>query len=273
MTIQDSARGRRLIAAHRGAAGANIPCNSIPAYKTALRQGADIIELDISQSKDGVLYCYHPGTEPIFLLTDAHIPDMDSAQVDALRLVNQDNARTEWGVPRFEDVLALLRGKCYINIDKFWTCPREIATLVRRMGMQDQVLIKTGAKPENFDRVEEVAWDLPYMVIARDHDPFTDELLRRKLRYVGVEALFAQEDAPIANPAYIDQMHARGLVMWVNSIVYDYQAVLCAGHTDDVSVSEGEELGWGWLLDRGFDIIQTDWPLVLSAYLRQRGER
>ena len=56
MTIQERARSRRLIAAHRGAAGANIPCNSIPAYNAALRHGADIIELDISRAKDGTLY-------------------------------------------------------------------------------------------------------------------------------------------------------------------------------------------------------------------------
>lgn len=273
MTIQDYAKKRPLIAAHRGAAGANIPCNSMAAYSTALRHGADIIELDISRAKDGTLYCYHPGTEPIFLLTDRRIPDMTAEEVDALRLVNQDNAPTEWGVPRFEDVMQMLRGRCYINIDKFWTCPQEIAALVRRLGMQDQVLIKTSNKPENFDRVEDVAWDLPYMVIARDHDIFTNVLLRRKMRYIGVEALFARDDSPIAAPDYIARMHDSGLIMWANGIIYNYKDVLAAGHSDDVSISKDENKGWGWLLDRGFDIIQTDWPLALDLYLRRRGLR
>lgn len=272
-TLQESARSRRLIAAHRGAAAANVPCNSIPAYNTALRQGADIIELDISRAKDGTLYCYHPGTEPIFLLTDRRIPDMDSREVDDLRLVNQDNTPTEWGVPRFEDVMRMLRGKCFINIDKFWTCPQEIAALVRSLGMQDQVLIKTSNKPENFARVEEAAWDIPYMVIARDHDAFTDELMKHRMRYIGVEALFAADDSPIADLAYIERMHERGLIMWANGIIYNYKDVLAANHSDDISVSMSEDLGWGWLLDRGFDIIQTDWPLALDLYLRKRGLR
>lgn len=273
MTIQEAADQKVLIAAHRGVAGGNVPCNSMPAFKAALRQGADVIELDVSRSKDGVLFVYHPGTEPIFLLSDTLIPDMTSAQVEALRLVNQDRTPTEWGVPRLEETLRYLQGKCYINLDKFWTCPEEIAALVRKLGMQDQVLIKTSNKRENFKRVEEVAWDIPYMVIARDNDDFTEELLGRRMRYMGVEALFDADDAPIAQPEYLARMRERGLVTWANGIVYDYKAVLSAHHNDDISISEDEALGWGWIIDRGFRIIQTDWPMMLHNYLKKRGLR
>ena len=31
--------------------------------------------------------------------------------------------------------------------------------------------------------------------------------------------------------------------------------------------------GWGWLADRGFDIIQTDWALPLRMYLDETGKR
>ena len=37
------------LVAHRGVCGANIPCNSIAAYKIALAQGADVIEIDVSK--------------------------------------------------------------------------------------------------------------------------------------------------------------------------------------------------------------------------------
>ena len=56
MSLQQAASQKVLLAAHRGIAGANIPCNSIPAFQGALNQGADLIELDISRSLDGVLY-------------------------------------------------------------------------------------------------------------------------------------------------------------------------------------------------------------------------
>lgn len=270
MTIQEAAAQKIQIVAHRGIAGGNIPCNSLPGFQAALRQGADVIELDVSRSTDGVLYVFHPGMEPVFLRSEKLISEMDSHEVDALRLVNQDSAPTVWGVPRLEEMLGYLNGKAYINLDKFWTCPDEIASLVRKMGMQDQVLIKTGAGEENFARVEAVASDLPYMVIAREKDDFSDNLLKRNMRYVGVEALFVTEEAPICQPEYLQAMNAKGLVTWVNSIVYNYKAVLSAGHTDDVAVSEDPDYGWGWLLDRGFRIIQTDWPLALKQYIEGR---
>ena len=269
MTIQEAAARNVLIAAHRGVSGGNIPCNSIPGFQAALRQGADIIELDVAPSRDGVLYVFHPGMEHVFLRSDTLIRDMDSYQVDSLVLRNQDGAHTPYHVPRLREVLELLQGKCYINLDKFWDCPDQIAKEVRALGMQDQVLIKTSDSPENFSRVEEVAADLPYMVIAWDKDEFTDHLLTRKLRYAGVEALFASEEVPICQESYVRGMADRGMVMWANSIVYDYHAVLTAGHTDDIAVSQDPDYGWGWLIDRGFNIIQTDWPLAMKQYLEK----
>lgn len=267
MNIQRDAAKQVLVAAHRGVAGGNIPCNSIPGFRAALNQGADIIELDVAPSRDGVLYVFHPGMEHVFLRSDTMICHMDSSQVDSMVLRNQDGAHTQYRVPRLREVLELLRGKCYINLDKFWSCPDEISRLVRELKLQDQVLIKTSDSRENFDRVEEVASDLPYMVIAWDKDDFTAELMKRKLRYVGVEALFTSEDASICRESYVRSMTDRGMVMWANSIVYDYHAVLTAGHTDDIAVSGDPDRGWGWLVDRGFNIIQTDWPLALRQYL------
>jgi glycerophosphoryl diester phosphodiesterase len=170
-------------------------------------------------------------------------------------------------------VLERFRGRCFINIDKFWDWPREIAEAVRGFGMQDQSLVKTSADPRCFDAVEEVAPDIPYMVIARERDECTDALLKRKLRYAGVEALFTQESAPIASPAYIEDMHKKGLIVWANAIVYDHRAVLAAGHSDDVSAPGDCDAGWGWLARRGFDIIQTDWVMPLIRYLEKIGKR
>ena len=43
------------------------------------------------------------------------------------------------------------------------------------------------------------------------------------------------------------------------------------GHSDDVSVTGETEKGW--LADRGYDIIQTDWTLALKTYLEKTGRR
>ena len=40
---------------------------SIAAYKIALDQGADVVEIDVSHSNDGEYFVFHPWMEPQFL--------------------------------------------------------------------------------------------------------------------------------------------------------------------------------------------------------------
>lgn len=260
-------RGRVLIAAHRGRAGGNIPCNSMLGYRAALRQGADIIELDVSRSLDGTLYCFHPCMEPRFTTSGKYISQMHDGEVNQLRLVNLDGAATEEPVPLLEEGLRLLRGKCRVNIDKFWDDIPGISALVRKLGMQDQVIVKTPLNPENLALVREYAADLPFMpVLFRDEGAHASLLKEKGIRYIGAEVIFDSEESPFCQRDYIDQIHRDGCVLWVNPILYDYHARLTAGHTDDRAMSGDEDGGWGWLIDRGYDILQTDWPLSLRLY-------
>ena len=100
------------------------------------------------------------------------------------------------------------------------------------------------------------------MPIISETDKCTEDLLKRKINFIGAEVLFKTEESQVASPEYIDAMHKKGLLLWANAIVYDYRAVLTAGHTDDSSLTGDPYSGWGWLVDRGYDIIQTDWTLA-----------
>ena len=137
----------------------------------------------------------------------------------------------------------------------------------------DQVIVKTSAQEKWFDMVEEIAPDLPYMPIVSEEDTCMENLLRRKIRYIGAEVIFKSHESATAQKSYWDTMHANGLVVWVNSIVYDYKAILAAGHSDDVSLTGNPDDGWGWLADNGCDIIQTDWVQMTRQYLEVTGRR
>ena len=96
-------KGAPLLVAHRGVCGANVPCNSIAAYKIALNQGADVVEIDVSKSKDGKFYVFHPGMEHVFLKSE-HLSTLTSQEIDELRLLNQDSVPTSYKVPTLEEV-------------------------------------------------------------------------------------------------------------------------------------------------------------------------
>ena len=54
--LREKAKENIIIVAHRGVAGGNIPCNTLASYEIALKQGADMLEVDMSISADGKLF-------------------------------------------------------------------------------------------------------------------------------------------------------------------------------------------------------------------------
>ena len=270
--LRQTAKEKIILVAHRGVAGGNIPCNTITSYETALKQGADMIEIDVTMAQDGKLYIFHPGMEKAHLNADCHIEQMTSDQVSQLRFVNQDNSPTQFGLNTLDEVLEQFKGRCYINCDKFWEHPKEIADRIRAHGMMEQILVKTSPSKEMFDIIETYAPDVQYMVIVKkDADVVHRELLKRNINYMGQELLFETEESPLCSPEYLAQLRKDNILSWANAIVYSYKAVLAAGHSDDTALSEDMEKGWGWLARRGFDFIQTDWPIMVKMYLEQQG--
>lgn len=270
--LRASAREKRLIVAHRGASGGNIPCNTLAAYEIAVKQGADMIEIDVDMSADGTLFIFHPGMEHAHLNRNCNIAHMNDSEVRALRFVNQDDTPTQFGLNTLDEVLETFKDRCYINCDKFWEHPREIADCIRRHGMMEQILVKTSPRRELFDLIETYAPDVQYMVIVKDRaDEVHRELCARNINYMGQELLFEDESSPLCSDAYLHQLRADGILSWANAIVYSYTAVLAAGHSDDTSLTVNPDAGWGWLANKNFDFIQTDWPLMLKNYLSERG--
>ena len=259
------------VAAHRGTAGGNIPCNSLAAFEIALRGGASILEMDLFQSRDGEIFIFHTGKEPFQIDRHIDITKLTSEEIRTLRLVNVDCTETELGLNSFDEVLETMKGRCILNLDRCCGFLPAVIRQVEHHGMREQILLKNAPTREILDTVEEVAPEYMFMPIYRETDTATAELERRNIHYMGAELVFSTEKAPIVQPEYIEAMHQKGRILWGNAILYDYKEPLSAGHTDDVSLTQSPAQGWGWLVDHGFDIIQTDWAWQCCQYLRESG--
>lgn len=259
-----------LLAAHRGVSGGNIPCNSRAAYKAAMMQGADIVEIDVSVTLDKKLFAFHPFMEKAHLNLPLPISFMFAKQVQWRHYTNQDDKATYENVMTLDEALDLLKGKCIVNIDKFWTAPKEISSCVRRHNMENQVLIKTNASEKQFRLVEEVAADFAFMPMVRKTDNVSEMLMKRKLNFVGIEALFADERDPVISDEHIAWLHKNSLAVWGDAIVYNKKDVIAAGHTDDIALTENPDYGWGWFYDKKFDIVQTDWLTQAKNYFEKK---
>lgn len=261
-----------LIAAHRGIAGGNLPFNTIDAFNAALIQKADIIETDVIKSADGVPFIFHIGQEiNHFNRDDINLTEMSAEEIKKVRYVNADNNETFCTPPTLDEALEVLKGRCLINLDHIWDgCFKETIECVRKHDMVDQVIIKTPLTDEYLDLIEEFAPDFMYMTIIHNKDEDSDKIFKRNINFVGVELVFDDDTLELVSPEKLEYYHTNGLFVWVNAIIFDSKAQLSGGHSDDIAIVGDFDNGWGWLIDRKFDIIQTDWPMLLKEYITNR---
>ena len=99
--------------AHRGlhARDRSIPENSLPAFELAARSGYGI-ELDVQLSKDGEVVVFHDDTLDRVCGVHARVDELSWAELQELRLCG-----TEYGIPLFSEVLAVVRGRTPLIVE------------------------------------------------------------------------------------------------------------------------------------------------------------
>src|SRR5699024_7689259 len=97
-----------LIMAHRGTWGGNVIENTRQAAELAVRSGADIVELDVCRSVDGVFYLYHDGSEAQLLGIDNTFMELTSDDIDETVYRNSLGVSSGYQVEKLADFLAWL---------------------------------------------------------------------------------------------------------------------------------------------------------------------
>lgn len=109
--------GNKFVVAHRGAS-LHAPENTIPSFELALASGAAMLEVDVQISKDGTLVTWHDDSLINILGIDAKISEMtyeEISKIDAGSWFAPKFAGTK--IPKLEDVLSLVKGRMYLNIE------------------------------------------------------------------------------------------------------------------------------------------------------------
>ena len=107
------------ISAHRGWPKV-APENTMPAFEAALESGADYIELDVQLTKDGELVVFHDDT--IERTTDgkgvlSSMTYNELQQLSAGSWFRDDGSFDYVKIPKFSEVLELVRGQVLLNIE------------------------------------------------------------------------------------------------------------------------------------------------------------
>jgi glycerophosphoryl diester phosphodiesterase len=121
------------IFAHRGAS-AELPENTMGAFRRAMELGVDALELDVHRTKDGVLVVSHDPDGQRMAGVARRIADCD---VDEVRRWNMGGGEI---MPTFEEVLVEFAG-VPLNVDLKHDIAAPTIALVRRLGAEERVLL------------------------------------------------------------------------------------------------------------------------------------
>ena len=167
------------IAAHRGGA-ALWPENSLLAFHSAIALGCDLIELDVHQSRDGVVTVIHDATVDRTTDGTGAVGAMTAAELRRLRLRDPRGAVSAERVPTLAEVLTtawsshaglLIEVKEPAPGDRYDGVEERVLAAVAAAGMQARVTIMA-FDPRTIVRVRELA---PRMRTSFLVEPFTVE--------------------------------------------------------------------------------------------------
>lgn len=272
---------QHLIAVHRGSWHGNIIQNTIPAYIAALKMGADMVETDLELSTDGKLFSFHGHHEPDVLGTTKPITMMSSAEIKAITPHNCVTLISDIRLNTLEEILEFLPEGVMLNIDRAWNVyPQVLRVLDRYPACRQQVVLKAPmSAPQAIEALAAHPVKYMFMPICYTMADVEAALSYADVNVVGAELIAATEKDELFDDRAIAAIHEKGLFCWVNALSlgdynHDYtpRKSLFAGLADDVSVISDPALGWGKLMDKHIEIIQTDWPALLYAYRKERAE-
>lgn len=139
--------------------------------------------------------------------------------------------------------------------------------------MTDQLVLKSYVDDEALDRLRGHRTKYPFVPMVRSVSEMRTVLDDPDLNLVGVELLAPSAGHVFTRPETLSTLRDRGVLCLLNAINLSNRVPLFAGFDDEVSVLEDPDRGWGELVRLGADIIQTDWPALLSSYLGARDRR
>ncbi|WP_300910559.1 glycerophosphodiester phosphodiesterase family protein [uncultured Bacteroides sp.] len=235
-----------------------IPENSLPAIEAAVATGAEILECDVRQTKDGVLVICHDETINATTTGQGRIADMTYDEILQYNLRDRAGNPTDEKMPTLEAYLVAVRGRAYVDIDK---CTgqgifKEVVDVVRRTGMMEAVFFYSGVE-EGTREVLGVTEDANIYPWVGGH-----KLLEELPRTFFVQtAYFTEGRSPSLGDAVEMGMIPSVCLLWVLDQTIPEYAL------DDKQ------------LDELFNIfpttrmIQTDVPAELIAALQKKGLR
>lgn len=266
--LQEPASHSVLVVSHR-ADWRNAPENSLQAIQNCIHMGVDIIEIDLKKTKDGHLILMHDKTIDRTTTGKGVPTDYTLEEIRQFRLKSGTGHKTAHLIPTLEEVMSLCKGKILVNIDKGYDYFKDVYAILEKTGTMDHCIIKAGlpydqVKAENGDVLDKVIF-MPIVQLHKEGAEKIIDVYQKHMKPVAYELVFNSDSKEMI--ALIKKVRDTGAHLFINSLWPE----LCGGHDDDraVELNQPDE-SWGWIINQGAKLIQTDRPALLLEYLRKK---
>lgn len=236
-----------VVVGHRGTVKF-APENTVAAFEKAIKLGADLIEIDVRETKDGQLVILHDASVDRTTNGSGLVARMTLAEIKALDAGSWfDPKFAGEKIPTLEEALEAMKGKVLPDLDFKAGTPAKLVATVRKFGLLGKVTLYCGS------------WPLLHKTLALTHEfrirptvPFGE---------AGLGQLLDEFRPPIVNMDWkefseplVRDVHLLGAEAFVNTL----------GPNDT-------RFGMIKTIEAGADYMQSDHLDVLVPLLRSRG--
>ena len=241
-----------IVIAHRGD-HVIYPENTLAAYAEAIKNGADYVEIDVRTTKDNALVSMHDASVNRMTNGKGAVKDLTLDEIEALQVKSRDSLdKAVYKVPTFEQILALCKDKIYIYIDFKQASAAATYSLLKKYGVEKQVLVYINAKEQIADwRNVDPAMPLMFSLPGNTKD------------VTGMQAFINLTKADLLDGDWSD---------YTTKMVSAAKAMNLPAWPDAQSKDEGPAV-WNQAIAKGFWGLQTDHPAALVKYLKEKGLR
>ncbi len=209
-------RSQPLVIAHRGSA-AHAPENTLAAFRLAVEQNADAIELDVDLTRDGFVVVMHDAAIDRTTDGQGRVADLTLAEIRRADAGAWKGAVfTGERVPLLEEVFEAVGQRVLINVEIKGMSPRgtgleaRVAALIEKHGLIDRVIISS-FNPFALRRVKRAH---PRLACGLIYAPDLPIFLRDAWLAPLIPGLNARHPHHSqVNRAVVGQFHARGLAV------------------------------------------------------------
>lgn len=237
-----------VICSHRAAMSPDIPENSLYSMQRSKSAGIDMHEIDLAESKDGVLFLLHDKTLDRTTESSGLISEKTSEELDKVKLKGLEEY-----LPKFEQVLKFAKeNQIFLMLDVKEAPLEKVISMVEQFGMLEQVMVLTFSEERAKEALALPQQFLLSVLITKEDD---------------LDFYLCKTDNPYLLIAYLNQNAPLSLYLKTTEmglpIVTDTMREL-----DKKAQDIGEQYYLEFKKDRNPNILVTDYPLKLRTALR-----